>query len=98
MKQGYSEFSGMPTVSTSLSNQDFYVATSIAIRAFAMGVGGQGKGTASNSELIAIASAHVNIGREWLAQSSYSNSFSDLVKYNPYVTSLAFAKPISNNF
>lgn len=83
MKQGYSEFSGMPTVSTSLSNQDFYVATSIAIRAFAMGVGGQGKGTASNSELIAIASAHVNIGREWLAQSSYSNSFSDLVKYNP---------------
>lgn len=83
MKQGYSEFSGMPTVSTSLSNQDFYVATSIAIRAFAMGVGGQGKGTASNNELIAIASAHVNIGREWLAQSSYSNSFSDLVKYNP---------------
>ena len=83
MKQGYSEFSGMPTISTSLSDRDFYVATSIAIRAFAMGVGGQGKGTASNSELIAIASAHVNIGREWLAQSSYSNSFSDLVKYNP---------------
>lgn len=83
MKHGYSEFDGTPKISTGLSDQDFYVATSIAIRAFSMGIGGQGKGTASNNELIAIASAHVNIGREWLASSSYSNSFSDLVKYNP---------------
>ncbi|MBD8924034.1 hypothetical protein EGR52_11670, partial [bacterium] len=83
MKHGYSEFDGTPKISTNLSDQDFYVATSIAIRAFSMGIGGQGKGTASNNELIAIASAHVNIGREWLASSSYSNSFSDLVKYNP---------------
>lgn len=83
MKHGYSEFDGTPKISTGLSDQNFYVATSIAIRAFSMGIGGQGKGTASNNELIAIASAHVNIGREWLASSSYSNSFSDLVKYNP---------------
>ena len=83
MKHGYSEFEGTPKISTNLSDQDFYVATSIAIRAFSMGIGGQGKGTASNNELIAIASAHVSLGREWLSQSSYSNSFSDLTKYNP---------------
>ena len=65
MKHGYSRIEGAPTISTSLNNSDFYVATSIAVRAFALGVGDQGKGSATNSELKAIASAHVKAGIDW---------------------------------
>ncbi len=85
LKRGYSELPDMPdTLQTGLSDQEFYVATSIAIRAFAMGVGGQGKGSASNQELIAIASAHVTAGIDWLNASSYKGKLSALSVSNSW--------------
>lgn len=99
LKHGYSELSGTPKISTSLSDQYYYLATSIAIRAFSMGVGGQGKGNAvNNSELIAIASAHVAIGREWLSESSYANSFGSLsnINYSWYNNKYKFVYDSSN--
>ena len=85
LKRGYSELPDMPdTLQTGLNDQEFYVATSIAIRAFAMGVGGQGKGSASNQELIAIASAHVTAGIDWLNASSYKGKLSALSVSNSW--------------
>ena len=85
LKRGYSELPDMPdTLQTGLSSQEFYVATSIAIRAFAMGVGGQGKGSASSQELIAIASAHVTAGIDWLNASSYKGQLSALSVSNSW--------------
>lgn len=86
LKKGYSELPDMSetTLQTDLSKEEFYVATSIAIRAFAMGVGGQGKGASSDKELIAIASAHVTAGLDWLNKSEYKGQLSALSVSNSW--------------
>lgn len=97
MKYGYSRIEGAPTISTSLNNSEFYVATSIAVRSFALGVGNQGKGSATNSELKAIASAHVKAGIDWLNESSYKNEFSSSTKYSWYDEKYTFNFKSENN-
>lgn len=97
MKHGYSRIQGAPTISTSLNNSDFYVATSIAVRAFALGVGDQGKGSATNSELKAIASAHVKAGIDWLNETEYKSLFSGSTKYSWYDEKYSFKFKSENN-
>lgn len=48
-----------------LGDKEEYVATSIAIRALAIGLGGQGKGSSSDEALIATTSAHISAGLSW---------------------------------
>ena len=97
MKYGYSRIEGAPTISTSLNNSEFYVATSIAVRAFALGVGDQGKGSATNSELKAIASAHVKAGIDWLNETEYKSVFSSSTKYSWYDEKYSFNFKSENN-
>ena len=97
MKHGYSRIQGAPTISTSLNNSDFYVATSIAVRTFALGVGDQGKGSATNSELKAIASAHVKAGIDWLNETEYKSLFSGSTKYSWYDEKYSFKFKSENN-
>ena len=97
MKYGYSRIEGAPTISTSLNNSEFYVATSIAVRAFPLGVGDQGKGSATNSELKAIASAHVKAGIDWLNETEYKSVFSSSTKYSWYDEKYSFNFKSENN-
>ena len=97
MKYGYNELNGTPKISTSLDNQNYYVATSIAIRALAIGIGDQGKGSTNNKELIAIASAHVNAGIDWLSQSQYRNLFTASAKNSWYDSKYKFVVTSTSN-